>query len=303
MRHLRLLPWIICLLWGICLEAQGPPQFEAATVKQLVPPITVAGGNFMKGGPGTADPGRVTMRAAQLIHLLMRAFHVEYANITGPDWIQFRGPWYAFTATMPTDTSQHDFDLMFQRFLTEQFKLSLRHEPRLFPAYELVVAPGGPKLKISDDQSDPTGPDQHNGLPESDAEGFAILGPGRGSTIGSGPKGMHLVFQQYSMAEFAAQLNSFVTPPGDRAHYVVDKTGLAGRYDIKLRFDNRDTVIKAGPAVQAALGAQDPLAPGSGLPTVFKAVEQQLGLRLVKTKDILVDTIVVDHAEQMPVGN
>jgi uncharacterized protein (TIGR03435 family) len=295
----RLLSFTMCFL---AAHAQAPLQFDAATVKQLVPPYG-PGSYFMKGGPGTADPGRVTIQKAMLIRLLTKAFHVEYSNVTGPDWIRNRGPSYTFTATMPTNTSQHDFDLMFQRFLTEQFKLVLHHEPRLFPAYELVMAPGGPKLKTSDDQSDPTGPDQHFGLPESDSEGFAILGPGRGSTIGSGPKGMHLVFQQYSMSEFAAELDSFVTPPGDRTHYVVDKTGLAGRFDIRLRFDNRDTVIKAGPGVQEALRAQDALGPGSGLPTVFKAVEQQLGLRLVKTKDILVDTLVVDHAEQMPVGN
>jgi len=258
----------------------------------------------MKGGPGTDDPGRVTIQKAALIDLLMKAFHVEYANVTCPQWIRgIGGPSYTFTATMPKDTSKHDFDLMFQKFLVEQFKIAFHHEPKPFPAYDLVVAPGGPKLKTSADQSDPTAPDRHYGIPEMDSDGFAILPPGRGSTVASGSDGMHAVYQQYSISELAENLRAFVTPQGDRTHYVVDKTGITGRYDIRLKFDNRDNVIKAGPDVQAALGAQDPLGPGSGLPTIFKALEQQLGLKLVKTKDILVDTIIIDHAEQMPVGN
>jgi len=304
MRRSRFVQWTICFLSGaISANAQGALQFDAATVKALASPIG-PGNSFMKGGPGTADPGRVTIQKATLIDLLIKAFHVDYANITGPQWIRgIGGPLYTFTATMPTYTNRHDFDLMFQKFLVEQFKIILHHEAKSFPAYDLVVAAGGPRLKVSADQSDPTAPDSHYGIPEMDSDGFAILPPGRGSTVASGPKGMHAVFQQYSMPEFGEYLRNFVTPQGDRTHYVVDKTGVAGRYDIRVKFDNRDSVIKAGPDVQAALGGQDPLGPGSGLPTIFKAMEQQLGLRLVKTKDILVDTIAIDHAEQIPAGN
>jgi len=285
-------------------NTQPQLQFDAATIKQLPSPPG-PGNNFLKGGPGTNDPGRVTIQKASLIDLLIKAFHVDFANITGPNWIRgsFGGPLYTFTATMPTQTAKHDFDLMFQNFLVQQFKITLHHEPKSFPAYDLVVAPGGPKLKPSPDQSDPTAPDFHYGIPEMDHDGFAILPSGRGSTVASGSQGMHALFQQYSMPELAEYLPSFVTPQGDRTHYVVDKTGIAGRYDIRLKFDNRDTAIRVGPGVEAAVSPQDPLGPGSGLPTVFKALEQQLGLRLIKTKDILVDTLVVDHAEQIPVGN
>jgi uncharacterized protein (TIGR03435 family) len=235
----------------------------------------------------------------------VKAFHVEFARIKCPDWVRggIGGPAYTFTATIPKDTSKHDFDIMFQNFLVEQFKITLHHEPGLFPAYDLVVAPGGPKLKGSADQSDPVFPDRHYGMPKMDSDGFAILPPGRGSTVASGSDGIHAIFQQYSMSEFVQYLQGFVTPQGDRTHYVVDKTGISGRYDIRVKFDNRDSVMRVGPGVQAALGAQDPLGPGSGLPTIFKAVEQQLGLRLVKTKDVLVDTIVIDRAERMPLGN
>lgn len=57
-----------------------------------------------------------------------------------------------------------------------------------------------------------------------------------------------------------------------------------------------------GPAVQAAMGPPQESDP-SGLPNIFKAVEQQLGLKLVKMKDIPLDTIVIDRVERIPAGN
>ena len=107
------------------------------------------------------------------------------------------------------------------------------------------------------------------------------------------------------MSEFAEGLEGQVTPDGDRTHYVtvIDKTGLTARYDFKLKFDQSVDAIKFGPEVQAALPAQDALGPGSGLPNIFKALEQQLGLKLVKAKDIPLDTIVIDQAERIPAGN
>jgi len=39
------------------------------------------------------------------------------------------------------------------------------------------------------------------------------------------------------------------------------------------------------------------------LPNIFKAVEQQLGLRLVKINGIPLDAIVVDHIEKVPIEN
>jgi uncharacterized protein (TIGR03435 family) len=42
---------------------------------------------------------------------------------------------------------------------------------------------------------------------------------------------------------------------------------------------------------------------GSGLPDIFVAIEKQLGLKLVKTKDIPLEVIVVDHVDKVPTGN
>jgi uncharacterized protein (TIGR03435 family) len=54
-------------------------------------------------------------------------------------------------------------------------------------------------------------------------------------------------------------------------------------------------------AASTAQGAADAL--GSGLPNIFVALERQIGFSLMKTKDIPLDAIVVDHVEKIPTGN
>ena len=289
---------------GSCTLAGGQAsvQFDAATVK---PDQLGRGASGMKGGPGTNDPGRFTWQKVWLRDLIAKAFNADPQNVSGPDWISRNGAQlYSLTATMPPDTSKHDFDLMLQRFLTEQFRIKLHHEPKLFPAYDLVVAPGGPKLKASDDQNTPEEPTTPMFASDvkMDADGFLLLPPGHRTAIVA-KNGFHQTYQQYTMSEFAESLEGKVTPDGDRTHYVNDKTGLTARYDIKLKFEQSSDAIKVGPNVQAALRAQDALGPGSGLPNIFKALEPQLGLKLVKAKDIPMDTIVIDSAEMIPVGN
>ena len=61
---------------------------------------------------------------------------------------------------------------------------------------------------------------------------------------------------------------------------VIDKTGLTGWYDIDLKWT-----------------PDEDLAAGASGPTLFTAIEEQLGLKLVPSK-APVDVIVVDHIEQ-----
>jgi uncharacterized protein (TIGR03435 family) len=76
------------------------------------------------------------------------------------------------------------------------------------------------------------------------------------------------------MRSLAAALSDMVD------HYVIDKTGLPGAYDFTLRWTN-DT--EQNPDVEAP-------------PDLFAAIEEQLGLRLRKSK-AQVDTLFVDSAE------
>jgi uncharacterized protein (TIGR03435 family) len=102
--------------------------------------------------------------------------------------------------------------------------------------------------------------------------------------------------------------------PGAPQPRVPDKTGLAGKYDFTLEFDcpgclGLTAAMRANmPLLAGRGGAEAPPAdatqdPGSGLPNIFNALEKQLGLKLVRVKDVPVDVIVIDHAEKVPLEN
>jgi uncharacterized protein (TIGR03435 family) len=113
--------------------------------------------------------------------------------------------------------------------------------------------------------------------------------------------GYHATYQSFTMAEFAEHITGFVTPPGGTRHYVRDKTGLTGKYDFKLAFDQAAGGMTVGAGVLAEGGPSEP--EFGGLPNISKAIEKRLGLKLVKAPDIPMDTLVIDHAERIPVGN
>jgi uncharacterized protein (TIGR03435 family) len=89
------------------------------------------------------------------------------------------------------------------------------------------------------------------------------------------PKQLQLTASGETMPQFAQRISSYTDRP------VVDKTALTGRYDFKLDWflDSKNSAV-------------DP-----GGPTVFTAVQQQLGLKLEPRK-APVDILVIDHAEK-----
>ena len=70
---------------------------------------------------------------------------------------------------------------------------------------------------------------------------------------------------------------------------VLDKTGLTGRYDIELEWTPERLQMQSAPALDA------------GPPSIFTALQEQLGLRLESAKGP-VKTLVIDHVER-PSGN
>jgi uncharacterized protein (TIGR03435 family) len=67
---------------------------------------------------------------------------------------------------------------------------------------------------------------------------------------------------------------------------VVNETGLMGYYDVRLSFAPMQIQPGSAPAVT-----------DSPLPSLFTAIQEQLGLRLVSRDGIPVDTLVIDHVE------
>jgi len=144
-----------------------------------------------------------------------------------------------------------------QALLADRFTLSIRREMRVAPAYALVVGKRGPKLHLSEEE-----------LPWS-------FSRARGNEQKSG----RIIFENESMADFANVLTTLVVI----GRIVVDKTGLKGKYDFQLSY--------APPSVFS-----EP-ATGPAAPSIFTAVQEQLGLKL-ESQNGPIEFLVIEHVER-----
>jgi uncharacterized protein (TIGR03435 family) len=291
--------------------AQSNLTFEVASVRQsdfqsnaAVKPMT--------GGPGTDDPGRMTWWRRSLGDLLVYAYGLKPDRILGPDWItsgDYLIPRFDIVANVPNGATKEQVQVMLQNLLAERFSLSLHHEQKNFPAYELTVAKAGPKLKAS--SIDPNNlappPKSHvqtlrDGIVPELPEGFA----GMAST----PPGPSGVWHTIARAQFVSALVGLLKSV--TGEDVVDKTGLTGVYDFNLEYttegltgnfaDIAVLLAQKAAALQARNGQGTGEVQSPDGPNLFSALEKQLGLKLAK-KSEPVDVLVIDHAEKVPAVN
>jgi uncharacterized protein (TIGR03435 family) len=314
------------LLAFACFLACGQ-TFEAASVRPATPPTPDGRGRIFlrgpSGGPGTKDPGRINYPNMSLRALLMSAYEVKNYQITGPAWLDTER--FDINATLPPDTTKEQFRVMLQNLLIERFKLAVHREKKELPMYELTVAKGGPKLKESpppppasaaDDDAPPAppplpaqpkiGPDGFPELPlpvSSRGGLFMMMMPGRA----------RFTAVRQTMHDLAERLTMQMNRP------VTDVTGLTAKYDFTLTFSPEGMNGPMGPmgpppgGVGVAVPAPPPppaggptdnvFAPqGDPPPTIFGALQSQLGLKLESKKGD-VEIIVVDHIEKTPTQN
>jgi uncharacterized protein (TIGR03435 family) len=139
-----------------------------------------------------------------------------------------------------------------QSLLADRFQLKFHSEVRQMPLFALVIAKGGPKLDA----------------------------PKAGEVPRIGVYGaLKLDATDISMAQFADECSYLGI---DRL--VVDKTGLTGRYDLKLQWTPDSTLA-------------DSAAPDSNQGSIFTALQEQAGLKLEPQKGP-VEVMVIDHIER-----
>lgn len=275
------------LVCGIAFGQDAGTHFEVASVRPAAPQQNGVG---TRGGPGTPDPGRMTYTNVNLRVLLDRAYDVLDDQISGPPWLATER--YDISATIPSCATKEQFQAMLQNLLAERFQLAFHREKKEFVVYELLAAKAGSKLKEGSLPAESKPASTGRGGPV-DSKGFAAPPAhqtGQTSTDGVAKMGAN----QITMAAFA----QFLTFPvgfmdgspmlGMGTARVVDKTGLTGEYSFTLEYEWP--------------GQKPADAPGDLAPVLFTALQQQLGLRLEKTKQML-DVLVIDRAEKTPTEN
>ncbi|HLX46608.1 MAG TPA: TIGR03435 family protein [Bryobacteraceae bacterium] len=260
-----------------CLGVFGQNAFEVASVKAAKQPINFVRSN---GGPGTDDPGLYNCENCSLNVLISYAFGVEYFRVIDPGWMQQTA--FVINARVPARTTKEQFREMLQNLLAERFHLAVHREKREMTAYELLVGKGGPKLKPAEEEAAQDG-SKKAGTPESKlgTDGYPTLPDGYQMSWISDRARMR--YPRQTMKQFVGLLEGQLGGP------VVDSTGLTGKYDIELYWASDDFSSDRA-------GASEPR------PNLVQALQQQLGLRLVKKREPI-EVIVVDRCERVPTEN
>jgi bla regulator protein blaR1 len=215
--------------------------------------------------------GRVTMSPqpnglyaeAVTARMLMRnAYRVPESRIEGgPAWITEDRFTVNARAAGPLGPGQLPF--MMQAMLEDRFKLKVHRETREMPVYVLTAEKNGHKMRPAK---------APNAAPE--LRGFQ----GREGEFNAAA---------VNLTQLVNLLQQFVGRP------IIDKTGDTALYDFTLRWSSdggqADPFAPGAPAIAPPADASDP--------TLFGALQDQLGLRLNSEKGP-VEIIVIDSIER-----
>jgi bla regulator protein BlaR1 len=249
------------------------PVYEVASIKP-----NRSGDNMVrmmtKPDGFSASGGTVQM-------LVQDAYGVQDFQIAGaPSW--FNSERYDIEAKMDGSVAEElrklgddqrrlERDRMLQALLADRFQLKLHRDTKELPEYALVVAKNGSKLheaKPGDTYANGfKGPDGGGGA------GMMFMGGDGGPVTGQAIPIANLVHL------LARQLG----------RTVVDKTGLTGNYDFTLKWAPDES--------QGPPGMDNGPPPDSSGPSLFTAIQEQLGLRLEAQKGP-VEILVIDHVER-----
>ena len=260
--------------------AASAPAYEVASIKPD------KSGDFRFKIMNTPNGLSANTTLQMLIRL---AYGVEDHQISGgPSWVGKDK--YEIEAKMDSPTADElrksnedqnrlEREAMLQALLADRFKLTLHRETKELPVYSLVIAKNGPKLH----QAKP-GDTYPNGIKGPDGRtvvGGHLIQMGRGQLTG----------QSLGIAELVHLLSQQL------GRTVADKTGLTGNYDFALQWTPDDS---QAPAFKEPAGGQGPgnsAAPDSSGPSIFTAIQEQLGLKLESQKGP-VEILVIDHVEK-----
>ena len=224
-------------------------------------------------------PGRLQATNVPLRFLIRNAYRIPEPRIVGgPDWIGTDRFDVVATTSMEGLTADSRRQML-RALLAERFRLTAHTETRELPIYSLLLVRSngtlGPNLKASSTVCAPgasrmAGARVECGLLVSQSPASASL---RGGGIPFG--------------DFVRMLGDYLDRP------VVDGTGLTGAFDLELQFTADRGAVPGSAAPGGLTAARSP----DEIPSIFTAVQEQLGLRLEATKGPA-EVLVIDRVER-----
>jgi uncharacterized protein (TIGR03435 family) len=273
-RHIGLLAALLVFVSGLCAHAQAPiveePNykptliFDVATIRLAPPPDA----NFHVSVSSPPHSSRFEATNLPIKALLQIAYGFDAPVDGAPDWatntmynIQARSDEAADArlAKLTDNEVRLEKRNAIRMLLAERLDLKTHLETRNSSIYNLVVDKGGVKMKVVPPPPPPANGEAPPPPPPADVKAHGSQ------------HGLEFVGSNAPMRAISGALSSMVEAP------VVDKTGLAGTYNYTLQFGRE-------------WSANDP----ESWPSIFTAVQEQLGLKLEAVHES-VPNLVVDH--------
>jgi uncharacterized protein (TIGR03435 family) len=254
------------------LSALAPPQQPDANPAPAFDVASIKRSNAQTSGwsYGSQPGGRWSMRNTPIATVIREAYPAESKRLVGaPDWVEREA--YDIEAKAEGEPSEDRIRLMLQSLLAERLQFASHYAPVEEAVFELVTIQSAERrrdaIRISTLDCDAIREARRAGKP------FEGTPPANGAPPcgWSSTNGQSYRFGGVTMSVFARTLN----PDG---RVVIDKTGLTGRYEFTLRYSREiDTT--------------------DDLPSIFVALPEQLGLRLLPGKSML-RAVIVDRIER-----
>ena len=283
--------WFFFLLTAVAavtpLRAQAPKAsdqksllFEVASIKPNTShgaqPLDPVEANLWRSIAHRPPRGRLHLDGVTTQLLIEMAYDVPDAQLVGgASWVN--ADRYEVDARTSADATPEQVALMLRSLLTERFKLAVRRETRGLSVYELREAKGGPKASLV------TQARCENAAPPSTPPTRPVPGVGPPPLKQCGGvrrKMLPTSTQIEAVAISMHRLIELLAEDVDRT--IIDKSRITVPVYVRLEYT----------PTRLASGAGD-----STLPSLFTALEEQLGLKLEPAK-APVDVLVIDHVEK-----
>lgn len=267
--------------------ASDSKQFEVASVKRNT--------SGARSSMNTTQPGgRFLATNVTLSRLIQAAYLLDESQLVGgPGWIRtdrFDVTAKAAEEILPfaiagqhTTANPSPAQRMLRALLADRFQLVVHTERREQPAYALTLARADGRLGASLTRSTADCEAQRKANTPPPVSN-PLAAPLCGIRVGPGNE----LVGGAMMAELAPSLSRLV------GRIVVDRTGLTGRYNVKLTWASDQDA--SAPSALAPGGQGQAIGTQPDGPSLSTALQEQLGLKLESTRTPI-DALVIDRAE------
>lgn len=278
---------------------QNPAQaFEVISVKSI-PSQPIGGRGSACLGRPQIEPARFAVSRTNVYSLIAWAYAQRCSNseahdliTSGPGWV--KSDLFEIQAVIPpgtptyppgqfTDGVGSEVQSMIRNLLADRFKLAIHSENREMPVYALTVTRNGSKLQPFDEDTCDSSPPPFPPQP---------IQPGQKRrcsnmiTLGRDRK-MRIAANGITVERLSELLSLALDRP------VLNRTGISGIFDIRVESSIEGTRLAELPTPDG----DQPRTVSDPAPSIFTAIQDQLGLRLESTRGP-VPTLVIDSVSR-----